>query len=103
MEEGVGIGIGGLTNRPLLISCGVITAIEDCGSVLSQVCGVWGALIERDEVIWEEGSRALLQARCGRSEGASQEGGQEGEGKTGLHFGGIIENDPICFAWRSGD
>jgi len=95
--------IGGLTNRPLFISCGVITTIEDCGSVLSQEHGVRSALLDRDEVVWEEGSRALLQARGRCSEGAGQESGQEGEGETGLHFGGIIENDLICFAWRSGD
>ena len=58
MEEG--IGIERLTNQPLLISGGSITAIEDCRCVLSRVGGVGGALIERDEVVWEEGSPTLL-------------------------------------------
>jgi len=58
MEEA--IGIKRLTNQPLLISCGFITAIEDCRGELCRIGGVGGALVERDEVVWKEGSPTLL-------------------------------------------
>ena len=84
MEEG--IEIERLTNHPLLISCGFITAIEDCRGVLSRVGGVGGALFDRDKVVWEKGSGPLLQVHGGYHVGVGQEGSQEGEGETGLHF-----------------